>query len=193
MRKLFSLGFLVLAFFLGYLLYKSIEEPITFADEFNERRDAVAAKLDTIRTTQEMFRDITGQFAHSFDTLRQVLRNEDFAEVRITGDPDDPTFDPETAYDTIYRPAIDSVRGMGIDLDRLEYIPYTENETFEIAADTITYQSTNVAVVQVGTSYETFMGPYADERFKRYDQRYNPSAPIKFGDLNKPSLSGNWE
>ena len=193
MRKLFSLAFLVLAFFLGYLLYRSIEEPITFADERVVRQDAVADQLMVIRSAQEMYRDITGMFAPNFDTLKQVLRNEDFMEVRIVGDPDDPDFDPTTAYDTIYKPAIDSINRLGIDLDRLEYVPYTEDKTFDIAADTIDYQSTKVPVVQVGIPYKEFMGRFADSRYQRYDQRYNPDAPIKFGDLSKPSLAGNWE
>lgn len=193
MRKLFSLGFLILAFVLAWLLYRSIEEPITFADERTVRQDAVSDQLKIIRTTQEMYRDITGMFAPSFDTLKQVLRNEDFMEVRIIGDPDDPNFDPTTAYDTVYSPAIDSVQALGIDLDRLEYVPYTEDVKFDIAADTIDYQSTKVPVVQVGIPYKEFMGRFADERFKRYDQRYDPNKPIKFGDLNKPSLAGNWE
>ena len=193
MRKLFSLAFLVLAFFLGYLLYRSIEEPITFADERVVRQDAVAEQLMVIRSAQEMYRDITGMFAPNFDTLKQVLRNEDFMEVRIVGDPDDPDFDPTTAYDTIYKPAIDSINRLGIDLDRLEYVPFTEDKTFDIAADTIDYQSTKVPVVQVGIPYKEFMGRFADSRYQRYDQRYNPDAPIKFGDLSKPSLAGNWE
>ncbi len=193
MRKLFSLAFLVLAFLLGWLLYRSIEEPITFADEREVRQDAVEEQLKTIRSTQEMYRDITGVFASNFDTLKQVLRNENFMEVRILGDPDDPDFDPTTAYDTIYMPAIDSIQKLGIDLDRLEYVPYTEDVVFDIAADTIDYQSTKVPVVQVGIPYKEFMGRFADSRFKRYDQRYDPNKPIKFGDLSKPSLAGNWE
>ncbi|MBB4079847.1 hypothetical protein GGR28_002474 [Lewinella aquimaris] len=193
MRKLFSLAFLVLAFILAFLLYRSIEEPITFADERAVREDAVADQLKVIRTTQEMYRDITGMFAPSFDTLKQVLRNENFMEVRIVGDPDDPDFDPTSAYDTIYSSAIDSINAMGIDLDRLEYVPYTDNKVFDIAADTIDYQSTKVPVVQVGIARKEFMDRFGDERFKRYDQRYDPNAPLKFGDLSKPSLSGNWE
>ena len=193
MRKLFSLAFLVLAFVLAFFLYRSIEEPITFADERAVREDAVADKLKVIRTTQEMYRDITGMFAPTFDTLKQVLTEGEFMEVRIIGDPDDPDFDPTTAYDTTYSPAIDSIRSLGIDLDRLEYVPYTDNKTFDIAADTIDYQSTKVPVVQVGIARKEFMDRFGDERFKRYDQMYDPNKPLKFGDLSKPSLAGNWE
>ena len=193
MRKIFSLAFLALAIFLAFLLYRSIEEPITFADERVVRDEAVANQLKVIRTTQEMYRDITGEFAPNFDTLKQVLREGRFVEVRIVGDPDDPNFDPTTAYDTTYSAAIDSVRAMNIDLDRLEYVPYTDDKKFEIAADMIDYQSTQVPVVQVGIPRKEYMDRFADERFKRYDMRYDPNQPIKFGDLSKPSLAGNWE
>ena len=193
MRKLFSLFFLVLAFFLAYLLYKSIEEPIDFANERALRDEAVVEKLETIRTTQEMYRDITGEFAHSFDTLRQVLRNEDFLQIQVLGDPDDPNFQGEITYDTLRIPAIDSVNRLGIDLATLEDVPYTDGAKFDLEANVIDYQSTEVPVVQVGVPRNKYMGKYADAKYKRYDQRYEPNAAIKFGDLTKPSLAGNWE
>jgi hypothetical protein len=37
------------------------------------------------------------------------------------------------------------------------------------------------------------MGIYGDKKFQRYDQTYDPSKPIKFGDLSKPTLSGSWQ
>ena len=193
MRTIFSLAFLALAFFLGYLLYTSIEEPIDFANERARLDEAVITKLETIRTTQEMYRDITGMFAPNFDTLRYVLENEDFLNVRVIGDPDDPNFTGTITYDTTRVPAIDSVRALNIDLATLADVPGTEGKKFDIAADTIEYQSTMVPVVQVGISRKEYMGKYADIKYQRYDQRYEPNAPIKFGDLNKPSLSGNWE
>ncbi len=194
MRKIFNLLFLVLAFGLAYLLYKSIEEPIAFNKYKTERKDVVAEKLQTIRKTQEMFRDITGQFAHSFDTLEQVLSTESFTLVKVIGDPDDSNFTGVITYDTLFRPAIDSIQKLGIDLKSLRYVPFTDDKiAFDIDADTIPYQSTTVPVVQVGTPWGNFMGDYADPRFSQYDRRYDPKNAIKFGDMSKPNLSGNWE
>ncbi|PHI19228.1 hypothetical protein CEQ90_14295 [Lewinellaceae bacterium SD302] len=193
-RQIFNLLFLVLAFGLAFLLYKSIEEPIAFADFREDRETVVETKLETIRKAQEMYRDITGAFAPTFDTLSEVLTNESFALVRVIGDPDDPNFTGEITYDTTYRSAIDSVRSLGIDLQDLPYVPFTDNKVkFDIDAKEVEYQSTNVPVVQVGTQRKNFMGDYADARFAQYDRKYNPNAVIKFGDLNKPNLSGNWE
>lgn len=194
MRNIFSLLFLVLAFGLGYLLYKSIEEPIAFNKYKVERKDVVVEKLQTIRKVQEMYRDITGQFAPSFDTLEHVMKTRSFALVKVVGDPDDPNFTGTITYDTTFRPAIDSIQKLNIDLASLRYVPFTDNKiSFDIDADTIPYQSTTVPVVQVGTPWKNFMGAYADARFSQYDRRYEPSAAIKFGDMSKPNLSGNWE
>lgn len=199
MRKLFSLFFLVLAFFLAYLLYKSIEEPIAFNDIRSERTDVVAAKLEMIRSAQELYRDITGEYAPSFDTLKQVLNEGELLSIRVVGDPDDPDFTGEITYDTTRIPARDTFPGLGIVLDDLEKVPYTgegydnPSTDFDIDAKVIEYQSTNVPVVQVGTKQANFMGEYAKPKYQRYDQNYDPNAPIKFGDLSKPTLSGSWQ
>jgi len=50
-----------------------------------------------------------------------------------------------------------------------------------------------VNVVEVSTNYKYFMGPYANPRFQRYDNTYNPTKTIKFGNMSTPSLAGNWE
>ncbi len=196
MRLVINVILLLIAAVLAYMLYLSIEEPIAFDAEKLRRKDIVVEKLEKVREAQEMYRDITGEFAPNFDTLSYVLRNGDFRTVAVIGDPDDPNFTGEITYDTTYTPAIDSVNTLGLDLDQLRFVPLfadTEQTEFQIAAEIIEYQSTDVAVVEVGTRWSTFMGKYARKYFAKYDQRYDPSNMIKFGDLNKPNISGNWE
>jgi hypothetical protein len=193
MRIAINLFLFAVVIGLVWLLISSIREPIAFQNEKVRREDAVKEKLMEIRTAQDLFRNITDGFAPSFDSLSDVLRTGKFAIVSVIGDPDDPDFTGEIIYDTIYSPAIDSIRALGINLDSLPYVPYGNGATFDIAADTITYQKTIVPVVEVGVKRKVFMGPYADARFARYDQKYNPESPIKFGSMNSPNLSGNWE
>ena len=193
MRKIFSLLFLLLAFGLGFLLYKSIEEPIAFDAERKVRTEAVAAKLEMIRSAQELYRDITGVYAPTFDTLKQVLTEGELLSVSVIGDAD-ATDGGEVRYDTTRIAARDTIAGLGIVLEDIEVVPYTDGQVkFDIDAKEIEYQSTNVPVVQVGVKQSAFMGKFADERYQRYDQNYEPGAPIKFGDLSKPTLSGSWQ
>ena len=194
MRLVINLILVLIALFLVYALYESIREPIAFKSETEKRRNAVTAKLMKIRQAQEAYRDITGEFAPNFDTLAEVLTDGQFKIIKVIGDPDDPNFDGTITYDTILRPAGDSMRGVLKlnNFDSLRYCPYS-SVPFDIQAKVIEYQKTKVPVVEVGTPWKNFMGKYADPGYKRYDQNYDPEKPIKFGSLYAPNLAGNWE
>ena len=192
MRVIVSLVLVAVIGFLVWLLVANIREPIEFKNEKEMRENAVVEKLMEIRTAQELYRSITGKFAGSFDSLKYTLTNDDFMVVNVQGDPDDPS-NPEITYDTTYLPAIDSVRTLEINLDSLRYVPYGDGAEFDIQADTIEYQKTQVHVVEVGVSRKAFMGPFADERFAKYDNNYDPNSRLKFGDMNSPNTAGNWE
>lgn len=177
---------------LVYLLITSIQEPIEFQTEKERRSTVVIDQLREIRQAQQMFRDIRGVFADNFDTLIHVLKTDSFNRIALLGDPDDPT-SGVVIRDTTRISAVDSIRAMGLDLDRLPFVPFTEDVKFYVQADTITYQQTLSAVVEVGVKWKEFMGPYADPNYRKYDYRYNPEGVLRFGNMNAPNLSGNWE
>ena len=194
MRIVINLLLAAIVIGLVWVLISSIREPIKFKAEKQKREQAVVDRLMKVRQAQEAFRYMKGGFAPTFDSLSHVLRTDSFAIIKVLGDPDDPNFTGEIVYDTAYVQAYDSIRSeLGIPIDSLAYVPYSGGERFEIQADTITYQSTNVPVVEVGVRRKVFMGPYKDPRFARYDSDYNPNSVLKFGNMNAPNLSGNWE
>lgn len=194
MRLIINLILVAIIALLIYALYDSIREPIAFKAQKERRERAVQDKLTKIRTAQEAFRDITGQYAGTFDTLSHVLTNGRFSIIQVFGDPDDPNFTGQITYDTLYRSAKDSMQKvLGVtNFDSLRYVPFGNGATFDVQSDVIEYQGSEVPVIQVGTPYKAFMGAFADKRFARYDQKYDPEAPIKFGNLNSPNLAGNW-
>lgn len=193
MKYIFNILLVLVIAALAYMLYNSIKEPIAFGAAKTKRVNAVVEKLKKIRTAQELYRGMHGDFANSFDSLAYHLRTGQIEFVKLEDDPNDP--DPEKFIRTVsYSPAIDTVKALGLgNLDSLRFVPYTNGEQFFINADTVTYQQTLVSVVEVGTKYNKFMGPFADSRYQKYDGSYDPQATIKFGDMSKPSLSGNWE
>lgn len=195
MKIVINLVLVAVAAFLGWQLYSSIKDPITFMDELAIREEAVSSRLKQVRDAQSVYRDVSGgEYAKSWDELENTLRNGNIPVVSIFGDPDDPNFNPEDLrMDTTLIPAIDTVRALGINIDSLRYIPYSGGETFDLYADTVTYQKALVNVVQVGAPYKKFMGPFASERYKRYINTYDPGATMMFGSRSKPTLSGNWE
>jgi hypothetical protein len=177
---------------LVYLLYVSIAEPIQFKDEWSSRERKVGDQLEDVRVAQIAFKDIVGYYAPNFDTLAQVLRTENFKIKTTIGDPDDPKSNFREFITE--SPAIDSMNAMGINLDSIGYVPYGNGEKFTIVAKILPeYQSAkNIAVISVYTPVETYMGPWGDARFNRYDAMYNPKAKLFFGNLEKPSTDGNW-
>lgn len=193
MRTIVNIVLIVIIGLLVWALISGIREPIAFQKEKERRERAVINRLIDIRTTQELYRGVTGAFAHNFDTLKQVLTQGEFQVIQVFGDPDDPTNSEAIVYDTIYMPAIDSVRSLGINLDSLPFVPFSQGARFSIDADTLTYQQTLVHVVEVSTPRTVFMGDYADPRFRRYDSSYDPKKPLKFGDMSTPNIAGNWE
>ena len=193
MRILFNLVLLALIGLLAYLLYSGIAEPIKFKAEKDKRKNAVVESLENIRTSQELYREITGEYAPDFATLAQVLKTDSIPFRQVLEDPDFPG-DPEKFIVNIIKySAIDSINAMGIDLDNLSDVPFSDNAKFSIAADTMTYQKTNVWVTETMTQWKQFMGPYADSRYMKYDDQYNPEASIGFGSMNSPNLEGNWK
>ncbi len=193
MRLAINLVLLAIAAFLVYVLTSSISEPIEFGSFRQLREDAVIDRLKEIRSSQQIYRDVTGHFAADFDTLTDVLKNGRIPLVSVYGDPDDPNFDGVIRYDTSYVVAQDSINTLGINVDSLRFIPYSGGKEFEIDADTVTYQSALVDVVQVGTTYSTFMGKFAKAKYKKYDERYDPTRQVRFGNMSTPSLSGSWD
>ncbi len=195
-RSIFNALMFLLILFLGYVLYTQIQEPIAFQQTKDEREKAVINQLIQIRRAQEVYRDVTGHYAPSFTALVDTIKNGQYRIIKVYGDPDDPNSKDLVSFDTSYIPAMDSVRNMNPPLvlnADLGKVPYGNGIEFEIFGDTISYQSALVDVVEVGIPYAKFMGEFADPKYKKYDERYDPKKKIKFGDRNKPILTGSWE
>lgn len=195
MRNVINVILFLLTAFLVYLLINSVREPISFSAELDKRKDAVIAKLKKIQTAQDVYRMVTGKYASNFDSLASGIRNGKIKIEKLDADPTDPTNQDKFIRTVSFRAAQDSLYsllGGQFNVDSLRYIPYGEGKTFEINADTLTYQNNLVNVVEVKTKYKEFMGRFADEKYKKYDKFYDPQKDLKFGDMNSPNTNGNW-
>lgn len=194
MKAIINIVLLLVIVLLAYMVVSAIKEPIAFNEVKSQRRDVVVNKLKKIRKAQEVHRMITGKFAGSFDSLAYVLNNDSIATNKLLEDPEDPGNPDKFTTITTYSPAIDSIKFFGItNADSLRYVPYSDGKVFSIDADTMTYQSTLVSVTEVFTRWDEFMGKYASVKYSKYDSGYDPKSKLKFGDMSKPNLGGNWE
>ncbi len=193
MRLVLNILLALIALFLCYLLYDSIKEPIAFDNDKELREGAVVERLEDLRTSQELYRSITGEFAPTYDTLREVLTTRDLFKIKLTPDENFPEDTDKAIRDTTFYNTVDSLNAMGINLDSIMFVPFSGGEKFSMTADTITFQQTLVHVMEAGASRKLFMGRWSDPKYAKYDDTYDPAKVIKFGDMTAPSLSGNWE
>lgn len=192
-RVIFNVLMFILICVLGYILYTQIEEPIAFEAAKIDRRKAVENQLIQIRRAQEAYRGVTGNFAKSYQQLVDTLTYGKFPIVTATEDIADPD-NPVIIYDTVgYSPVIDSIKAMGIELEGIGLIPFTEKDTFSLTAELVEYQQTEVEVIRVEAKWAQFMGRFGDKKFKKFDDKYDPTKTIGFGSLDKPILTGSWE
>lgn len=195
MKRIINIFLVLVAVVLGLWLYKSIQDPIAFQEQKAKRKDAVVQVLKKIQAAQEMYRNIRGSYAASFDSLTKVISTESVVLEKLEADPTDPTNEDKFIRTIIKKPAKDSLfhlLGGPVNLDSLRFIPYGEGKQFTIEADTIIQQNAKVFVVEVGTKYKDFMGEFSSPRYKKYDALYDPEKRIKFGDMNSASTGGNW-
>ncbi len=195
MSKIINIVLVLITLVLVYWLYASIQDPIAFHGERDKRKDAVIAKLKMIQTAQDVYRLAKGKYAKTFDSLAVGIMNGKVPIVKLEKDPSDPTNEDKFIKTVSYVSAKDTLfatLGKSISLDSLKYVPYGEGATFSINADTLTHQNSLVNVLEVGTRYKDFMGPFKSASYKKYDKYYDPEKLLKFGDMNTPNTNGNW-
>lgn len=194
LRLILSVVFVLIIALLAYLLVGSIQEPIEFEGQQDNRERTVGKQMERLRDMQEMHRGLTGKYAHDYDTLRDVLQNGQFNIIKVIGN-SDARGETVVSYDTIRVSSMDSLTSAGLApfLDSIEYVPFTDGKaTFDMETAIIEFQSTTVPVIEVKVKKATYMGEYADERFMKYDKNYDPEDYLKFGSLREPTIGGNW-
>lgn len=177
---------------LAYVLYQGIAEPIQFRSEWRDREGAVKDQLEKVRDAQIAYKSIVGRYASTFDSLEQTLKTESFIIKSLSGDPE---VDANVVEIITKVSALDSMTTLGINLDSLRYIPYTNGLVFDMETKVLDeYQNAkNIPVIKVSANVRDYMGPWAKMKYAKYDDAYKPkTAKTEFGDLNKPSTNGNW-
>ena len=74
-----------------------------------------------------------------------------------------------------------------LDIKQLQYIPYTENKSYEIDAGSIEKGKVIVRVFEVSVQYEDVLIGL-DAENKKYDLQDH----LKVGSMSEASLNGNW-
>ena len=147
----------LIAIFLAYKVYDSIRQPVVFENNKSEREAKVVQNLKDIRSSQVLFKQNYNRYTANFDSLIEFIRTGELPIVNIVADPNDTTF-TKTINDTVgYVKVVDSLfkNRTNFKVENLRYIPYTNNQEFEIKAGYIVRGGMNVPVFEVKAPYKT--------------------------------------
>ena len=189
----------LLAIFLGYMVFNSIRQPLVFENSKNEREAKVVQNLKDIRSSQNLFKQTYNRYTANFDSLIEYIRSGELPIVNIVADPNDTTF-TKTINDTVgYIKVQDSLfkDRHNFNLEALRYIPFSEpQQEFEIEAGYIVRGGMNVPVFEAKAHYDTYLKGLDPQRIRnaaaeRNDLNKYPG--MKVGSMIEASTDGNWE
>lgn len=195
---LIKLGLFLVIIFLGYRLYAIIQDPIDFEKLKEKRYKVVKMRLEQIRDVQKAHRSEYLEFAADLDALIAWV---DTGETAIIERKDssfmyyDKVYQQEMEKDTIitkilgYETVREKLFSADFDPEVLRYIPFSDKEEFFLDAGKL---EVNEVVVPVFEAKAPNTAIFHDV-LTRYDQYIDKDYALQVGDMNEPTLSGNWK
>jgi hypothetical protein len=176
--------------YLGYLLWETIQTPVRFNREKDERAAQVIQNLKDIRSIQQMYRSLNDTFANNIDSLVKFMHEGQIPVVKLTYDLRDTTLST-TISDTLgYISVADSLFGRRPDfnVNEIKYIPFTNKIKFTMEAGQIN---------KGGVMVPVFMAiAHKDDYLNGLDHNLISSPNVKdliVGSMSEPTIDGNWE
>lgn len=183
---------------LAYFVVESIMNPVRFKQERQRREEVVVQNLKDIRSAENAFKEIHDTYTDSFDTLKRFIKKGEIPVVNIIQDPTDTTY-TKTINDTIdYVNVQDSIFRNRPDFkpEKINKIPFSDGEQFQLKADTIKEGGVTVNVIEVKAHYKHFLKGMDEQLIlNRIKQRndIDKYPGLKFGSLKERNTDGNWE
>lgn len=200
----------LIALFITYLIYASIQRPITFEREKTIRYNATIERLKDIRKAQIAFKDVHGRFTGSWDTLIHFVKYDSIRMVKKIGNITDSMLEAGITEkkalqmklivrDTIRESVLTSVFGKDYKIDDLKYIPVSDTVAeFQLGATVIATGSGIKVPVFEAKAHNNIILRKLDEQLRinlndqrRIQQKY---PGLKVGSLTETNNNaGNWE
>ncbi len=197
-NNIIKVALLVVILVLGYFIVESIMSPVRFKKAVDDRSKAVIQNLIDIRTAEMTYKHVNGKYTASFDTLIEFLKVGQIPVVKIIPDPKDTTY-TRTIRDTIgFIPVIDSLFGkrQNFDVNRIKYVPFSENSVFNLDAGIVDKGGVAVNVFQAEALYKTFLKGLDNQMVVNLiatRDQLEKYPGLKVGSMTEASTDGNWE
>ena len=202
MRKI--LTFLVLPAIivvLGVLIWNSIQEPVVFKQERENREKVAIQRLKDIRTLQSAFKSSFGKFTPSMDTLIDFYNNGKITIKKQIGSMDDSlaVAQKRVRRDTMKVAIKDTLFNdqPNFIIDSIKYIPYANGKEITLDAVIKTVSGVNVPLFEGTISYDDLLRGLDRQliiNLKAAQEDLGRYTGLKVGSVTTPNNNaGNWE
>jgi hypothetical protein len=185
---------------LGYLIYRSVQEPVEFnkAKEFREK--ITIERLKDIRTLEVAYKTKYGKYTASFDTLLDFYNNGVITLIKQIGSLDDSL---AVAQKRVYRDSVKLavkdtlLKRNGFIIDSLQYIPFSGKQKFEMKAIIGKVSGVDVPLFEACAPYDILLAGLKRQFVVNlnYERTSSDKYPgLRVGSVDAPNNNaGNWE
>ena len=189
---------ILLAAFIAYMIYDSIESKIELEKEIAHRTEVVIDHMEHIKDAQIAFKKNKGYYARDFRQLTHFLENDSLVIVKAIGEVPDSLIGQEAlaiemgiiVRDTSLIPVKDNMF-IGEDFDKIiksmSTIPFSDGKQFEINAGEVEKGKQKIKVFEVKASFkDIFNGMDVKNEGVDLDDF------MILGSMTDPTTNGNW-
>ncbi|WP_417873650.1 hypothetical protein [Xanthomarina gelatinilytica] len=206
-KPILTIALWALIFYLGYLTFMSIYEPIQFNKVKNKRYAAVIEKLIDIRDAQLAHQQVTGKFAPTFDNLVKFI---DTAQFTITQRRDSTVIDEEltrryggvettkeiTIIDTLgFKSVKDSLFKNSDRYKTMMNVPNTDAQ-FEMQAGLLEQNDLKIPVFEASVKKSVILHDQDKDLIAQENQVVSVDGvngdALKVGSMEEVKTNGNW-
>src|SRR5690554_207031 len=191
LTKILSIVFLLVALGLGYMLYESVDSVMEEEKRIARTEARIIEKLQMLREAQIAYHGANGEYAGSWQELRNFIQDGDIYIVQRTETTNLLDYGEEevtVTLDTLGAvPVMDSLfnesKYPDFNLEALAVVPGSGGQQFEFFANKIERSGRQIGVFEIRDP-----APINPER-----RRNNNERALKVGSRTDASTSGNWE
>lgn len=202
MKKLFTIVILpIIIIALGFLIVRSINQPVKFNKETGVRKEVAVQRLKDIRTLQVTYKSVNNRYAPTMDSLIDFYQNGKMTIVKQIGSMDDSLAVAKKLVkrenieilikDTLFRSRV------GFAIDSLRYIPFSGGDTVVMKTVIKVVSGVNVPLFEANMPYSSLLKGLDHQLIvnlnaEQEDMDRYPG--LQVGSVTNPNNNaGNWE
>lgn len=190
----------VIVLVLGYLIYKSIQEPVVFERQKKARESVCIERLKDIRTLQVAYKSRYNKFTGDMDSLIDFYNNGQITIIKQVGSMDDSVAVAEKRVyrDSILIPVRDTLlKRDGFVVDSIAYIPFSGGQKMHMNAIIAKVSGVDVPLFEASAPFDLLLLGLERQLIVNLNADRNlvgRYAGLRVGSIESPNNNaGNWE